>query len=117
MDVEGKTGVRSVYLDTTALPAVKRYAGRWGITKCRLWRGWKGFLTGSSAPQIIRRLRRRAGVEHKPVYAFRRAALQGPVETDFKARAHQQVGITGPYGVSGFVYAQCFSTASPSRIF
>jgi integrase len=39
-----------------------------------LWIGKKGQLTGSGILQIIRRLCFRAGVEHKAVHGFRRAA-------------------------------------------
>ncbi len=74
VEVEGKTGFRTIYLGTAALRAVERYTRRWGITDGLLWRGKKGPLTGSGALQIIRRLCRRAGVEHKAVHAFRRAA-------------------------------------------
>jgi len=72
--VDGKTGVRDVPLGTTTLQAIERYARRWGITEGPLWRGKKGPLTGSGVLQIVRRLCHRAGVTHKGVHAFRRAA-------------------------------------------
>ena len=74
VQVEGKTGIRTVFLGTASLQAVERYARRWGITDGLLWRGKKGPLTSSGALQIIRRLCRHAGVEHKAMHAFRRAA-------------------------------------------
>jgi integrase len=72
--VDGKTGVRDVPLGTATLQAVERYVRRWGISEPPLWRGKKGALTGSGVLQIVRRLCRRAGVTHKSVHAFRRAA-------------------------------------------
>lgn len=74
VQVEGKTGVRTIYLGTAALQAVERYARRWGITGAPLWRGKKGPLTGSGVLQAVRRLCRAAHVEDKGVHAFRRAA-------------------------------------------
>tara|TARA_B100000949_G_scaffold19142_1_gene14748 strand:+ start:1140 stop:1970 length:831 start_codon:yes stop_codon:yes gene_type:complete len=72
--VDGKTGKRQVYLGTAALQSVERYTRRWGIMEGPLWIGKKGQLTGSGILQIIRRLCLRAGVEHKAVHGFRRAA-------------------------------------------
>lgn len=72
--VDGKTGVRLVPLGTTALQAIERYVRRWGITEAPLWRGKKGGLTTSGVLQIMRRLSRVAGVEHKGIHAFRRGA-------------------------------------------
>ena len=72
--VDGKTGMRDVPLGTATLQAVERYVRRWDITEPPLWRGKKGALTGSGVLQIVRRLCRRAGVRHKGVHAFRRAA-------------------------------------------
>ncbi len=74
VQVEGKTGIRRVYLGTAALQAIERYARRWGIDNGPLWRGKKGPLTGSGALQLIRRLCKRAEVRHKGVHGFRRAA-------------------------------------------
>ena len=74
VNVEGKTGFRTIYLGMTALQAVERYTRRWGITEGLLWRGKKGRLTGSGVLQIVRRLCRHSEVEHKGVHAFRRAA-------------------------------------------
>ena len=72
--VEGKTGVRDVFLGVAALQTVERYARRWRITEGRLWRGKKGPLTESGVHQAIARLCGRAGVPDKGVHAFRRAA-------------------------------------------
>ena len=72
--VDGKTGKRQVYLGVAALQSVERYTRRWGIMEGPLWIGKKGQLTGSRILQIIRRLCLRAGVEHKAVHGFRRAA-------------------------------------------
>jgi site-specific recombinase XerD len=72
--VDGKTGVRHVPLGNASLQALERYTRRWGITDGCLWRGRKGALTGSGVLQIVRRLCLRAGVTHKGVHAFRRAA-------------------------------------------
>jgi len=72
--VDGKTGKRQVYLGVAALQSVERYTRRWGIMEGPLWIGKKGQLTGSGILQIIRRLCLRAGVEHKAVHGFRRAA-------------------------------------------
>ena len=72
--VDGKTGVRDVPLGTATLQAMERYVRRWGITEAPLWRGKKGALAGSGVLQIVRRLCRRAGVRHKGVHAFHRAA-------------------------------------------
>jgi len=72
--VDGKTGKRQVYLGMAALQSVERYTRRWGIMEGPLWIGKKGQLTGSGILQIIRRLCLRAGVEHKAVHGFRRAA-------------------------------------------
>ena len=72
--VDGKTGKRQVYLGVAALQSVERYTRRWGIMDGPLWIGKKGQLTGSGILQIIRRMCLRAGVEHKTVHGFRRAA-------------------------------------------
>ncbi len=72
--VDGKGGIRQVYLGTTALQAVERYVRRWGIADGQLWRGKKGALTGSGILQLVRRLCKRARVEDKGVHAFRRAS-------------------------------------------
>ena len=72
--VSGKTGVRNVPLGTATLQAVERYVRKWGISEGLLWRGKKGPLTGSGVLQLVKRLCRQAGVEHKGVHAFRRAA-------------------------------------------
>ena len=73
--VDGKGGIRQVYLGTTtALQAVERYVRRWGIADGKLWRGKKGALTGSGILQLVRRLCKRAHVEDKGVHAFRRAS-------------------------------------------
>ena len=72
--VDGKTGVRDVFLGTAALQTVERYARRWRIAEGRLWRGKKGPLTESGVHQAIARLCVRAGVADKGVHAFRRAA-------------------------------------------
>ena len=74
VQVEGKTGVRTVFLGTAAIQATERYARRWGINEAPLWRGKKGTLTGSGVFQAMRRLCRAAHVEDKGVHAFRRAA-------------------------------------------
>lgn len=72
--VEGKTGVRSVPLGMTTLQAIERYVRRWAIDDGPLWRGKQGPLTRSGVFQAVRRLCLHAGVEHKGVHAFRRAA-------------------------------------------
>ena len=72
--VEGKTGIRDVFLGTAALQTVERYARRWRITEGRLWRGKKGPLTESGVHQAVARLCARAAVPDKGVHAFRRAA-------------------------------------------
>jgi site-specific recombinase XerD len=72
--VTGKTGVRDVPLGMATLQAVDRYARRWPVQGGALWRGKKGALSESGVLQVIRRLCREAGVEHKGVHAFRRAA-------------------------------------------
>ena len=72
--VDGKTGIRDVFLGTTALQTVERYARRWRIAEGRLWQGKKGPLTESGVHQAIARLCTRAGVSDKGVHAFRRAA-------------------------------------------
>ena len=74
VQVEGKTGFRTVFLGTAALMAVERYARRWGITDGTLWRGKKGTLTESGVHQLVRCLCIRAGIPNKGVHAFRRAA-------------------------------------------
>jgi len=72
--VEGKTGVRGVPLGMATLQAIERYVRRWRIQDGPLWRGKRGPLTRSGVLQIIRRLCSLAGVDHKGVHAFRRAA-------------------------------------------
>ena len=68
--VDGKSGIRQVYLGIAAIQAVERYVRRWGISEAPLWRGKKGPLTGSGVLQAVRRLCHRAGVEDKGVHAF-----------------------------------------------
>ena len=72
--VDGKTGIRQVYLGAAALQAIERYVRRWGITDGSLWRGKKGAMTGSGVLQLMRRLCRRVDVDDKGFHAFRRAA-------------------------------------------
>lgn len=72
--VDGKTGVRDVPLGMSTLQAPDRYTRRWDIVDPPLWRGKRGALTESGVLQIVRRLSHRAGVPHKGVHAFRRAA-------------------------------------------
>lgn len=72
--VSGKTGVRNVPMGVATLQAVERYVRKWGISEGLLWRGKKGPLTGSGVLQLVKRLSRRAGVDHKGVHAFRRAS-------------------------------------------
>ena len=72
--VDGKTGIRDVFLGTAALQTVERYARRWRVAEGKLWRGKKGPLTESGVHQAIARLCGRAGVPDKGVHAFRRAA-------------------------------------------
>lgn len=72
--VKGKTGVRQVPLGMATLQALERYVRRWGVSEPPLWRGKRGVLTGSGVLQVVRRLCCRAGVTHKGVHAFRRAA-------------------------------------------
>jgi len=72
--VSGKTGVRHVPLGLAAMQALERYTRRWGIAEGPLWLGKKGTLTGSGVLQAVRRLCHQAGVTHKGVHAFRRAA-------------------------------------------
>lgn len=74
VQVDGKSGIRRAFLGIATLQAVERYVRRWGIIDGPLWRGKRGTLTGSGALQIVRRLCWCAGVEHKAVHAFRRAA-------------------------------------------
>ena len=74
VQVDGKTGMRRAFLGIATLQAVERYVRRWGIIDGPLWRGKRGALTGSGSLQIVRRLCRCAGVEHKAVHGFRRAA-------------------------------------------
>jgi site-specific recombinase XerD len=72
--VSGKTGARWVPFGLATLQALDRYTRRWGVDTDPLWRGRKGSLTCSGVLQAVRRLCRDAGVEHKGVHAFRRAA-------------------------------------------
>jgi len=72
--VEGKTGIRDVFLGTAALQTVERYVRRWRIAEGRLWQGKKGPLTESGVHQAVARLCARAGVPDKGVHAFGRAA-------------------------------------------
>ena len=74
VQVTGKTGTRSVPLGATTLQALRQYIRSWGTNNGTLWRGERGPLTESGVLQLVRRLCRRAGVEHKGVHAFRRAA-------------------------------------------
>jgi site-specific recombinase XerD len=72
--VTGKTGTRWVPLGLASLQALERYVRRWRIEDGDLWRGKKGPLTESGVLQLIRRICRDAGVTHKGVHGFRRAA-------------------------------------------
>ncbi len=72
--VRGKTGAREVPLGAVALQALERYLRRWGIESGPVWRGERGPLSESGLLQMVRRLSARAGVPHKGVHAFRRAA-------------------------------------------
>ena len=72
--VTGKTGPREVPLGMAARQELERYLRRWRITETPLWRGKKGPLTESGVVQVVKRLCRKAGVPHKGVHAFRRAA-------------------------------------------
>lgn len=73
--VTGKTGSRTVPLGQASLAALEQYTWHWGILGPPLWRGEHGGpLTESGVLQLVRRLCRRAGVQHKGVHAFRRAA-------------------------------------------
>jgi len=74
IQVSGKTGTRNVPLGGAALRALDRYRRHWCVEGGTFWRGGHGPLTASGVLQIVRRLCRRAGVQHKGVHAFRRAA-------------------------------------------
>lgn len=72
--VSGKTGTRDVPLGMATFQAIERYVRKWRINEAPLWRGKRGALTRSGVLQVVRRLCRQAGVPHKGVHAFRRAA-------------------------------------------
>lgn len=72
--VNGKTGDRLVPLGTNSLRAVDRYLRRWKVSGGPLWRGKYGPLTRWGIGQLVGRQCKKAGVEHKGVHAFRRAA-------------------------------------------
>jgi len=74
VQVTGKTGTRNVPLGAAALQALRCYTQSWGVNNGTLWWGEHGPLTESGVLQLVRRLCRRAGVQHKGVHAFRRAA-------------------------------------------
>lgn len=74
VQVDGKAGIRQVYLGTAALQAVERYVRRWCIRQGPLWIGKKGPITGSGVFQAVRKICYRAGIENKGVHGFRRAA-------------------------------------------
>jgi site-specific recombinase XerD len=72
--VTGKTGTRNVPLGTATIQALRSYTQAWSVNNGTLWWGEHGPLTESGVLQLVRRLCRRAGVQHKGVHAFRRAA-------------------------------------------
>jgi len=72
--VTGKTGTRNVPLGATTIQALRCYTESWGVNNGTLWWGEHGPLTESGVLQLVRRLCQRAGVQHKGVHAFRRAA-------------------------------------------
>ena len=72
--VDGKTGQRLIPLGTNALRSVDRYARKWNVTGDDLWMGKYGPLTRWGVLQLVQRQCAKAGVEHKGVHAFRRAA-------------------------------------------
>ena len=72
--VDGKTGQRLVPLGTNALRSIDRYARKWNVTDGNLWMGKYGPLTRWGVLQLVQRQCTKAGVEHKGVHAFRRAA-------------------------------------------
>ncbi len=72
--VNGKTGDRLIPLGTNSLRAVDRYVRRWKVNGGALWRGKYGPLTRWGIGQLIERQCKSAGIEHKGVHAFRRAA-------------------------------------------
>lgn len=72
--VTGKTGTRNVPLGAATIQALHSYTQSWGINNGTLWWGEHGPLTESGVLQLVRRLCHRAGVQHKGVHAFRRAA-------------------------------------------
>jgi site-specific recombinase XerD len=74
VQVTGKTGTRDVPLGRATVQALTSYTRRWGVNGGTLWWGERGPLTESGVLQAIRRLCREAGVEHKGVHGFRRAA-------------------------------------------
>jgi site-specific recombinase XerD len=74
VQVTGKTGTRNVPLGAATIQALRGYTTTWGVSNGTLWWGEHGPLTESGVLQLVRRLCRRAGVEHKGVHAFRRAA-------------------------------------------
>jgi integrase/recombinase XerD len=74
VQVTGKTGTRNVPLGAATVRALQQYTRTWGINNGVLWWGEHGPLTESGVLQLVRRLCRRAGVQHKGVHAFRRSA-------------------------------------------
>ena len=72
--VDGKTGQRLIPLGTNALRSVDRYARKWSVSRGNLWMGKYGPLTRWGVVQLVQRQCAKAGVEHKGVHAFRRAA-------------------------------------------
>ena len=72
--VDGKTGQRLIPLGTNALRSVDRYARKWKVSNGNLWMGKYGPLTRWGVVQLVQRQCAKAGVEHKGVHAFRRAA-------------------------------------------
>jgi integrase len=72
--VDGKTGQRLVPLGTNALRSIDRYARKWSVSSNALWMGKYGPLTRWGVLQLVQRQCAKAGVEHKGVHAFRRAA-------------------------------------------
>jgi integrase/recombinase XerD len=72
--VDGKTGQRLIPLGTNALRSIDRYARKWSVANNALWMGKYGPLTRWGVLQLVQRQCAKAGVEHKGVHAFRRAA-------------------------------------------
>ena len=72
--VDGKGGHRLVPIGVNALRSLDRYARRWNVTSGSLWRGKYGPLTRWGVLALVERQCSKAGVDHKGVHAFRRAA-------------------------------------------